>query len=154
MRADQLQKAARDMGISFSSAVIMRCRYLVSVISDNENYIYGKSDDIPAMTIPAALTEIISIKRHEYRYKRGITRKDGITDEMIQRARDYPITELIEFKRGTALAFCHDDHSPSLRLWKSGNKATCYPCAKSFNPIDILMERDGLSFIDAVKCLQ
>lgn len=154
MRADQLQKAAGDMGISFASAVIMRCRYLVSVISDNENYIYGKSDDIPDMTIPAALTEIISIKRYEYRYKRGITRKDGITDEMIQRARDYPITELIEFKRGTALAFCHDDHSPSLRLWQAGNRATCYPCGKSFNPIDVLMERDGFTFIEAVKQLQ
>ena len=37
-----------------------------------------------------------------------------------------------------------------MRLWKSGNKATCYR-VKSFNPIDVLMERDGLSFIDAVS---
>ena len=45
-------------------------------------------------------------------------REGEITQEMIQRAKDYPIDGLIEFVRGSAIAWCHDDKTPSLRHFK------------------------------------
>ncbi len=77
-----------------------------------------------------------------------------VTDEMIEYARNYPIEQLVQFdQRGKALAFCHADNHPSLSWHRAKNRATCFPCAKSFNPIDILVERDGYGFRDAVKAL-
>jgi DNA primase len=71
---------------------------------------------------------------------------------MIAAAKETPVTNLIEFDRnGKALAFCHDDKTPSLSYNKKANRAHCFPCGKSFNAIDILMVRDNYSFINAVK---
>lgn len=78
--------------------------------------------------------------------------KGSITPEMIQRARDHPIQDLITFdNHGHATAWCHQDRRPSLTLWKGHNKATCFPCGRTYGPIDVLIERDGLSFPDAVR---
>jgi hypothetical protein len=80
---------------------------------------------------------------------------DEITDDMIQTAREYPIDRLIDFDRqNRAIAFCHPDKTPSLMWWRKGNKSHCFPCGKSFDTISVLMERDGMSFFDAVKRLQ
>ncbi len=82
--------------------------------------------------------------------------KDGdITEEDIARAREYPITQLIEFNKfGKAHAFCHEDKNPSLSYWKAGNKCRCFVCNITFDPIAVLMERDSMNFIDAVKKLR
>lgn len=77
-----------------------------------------------------------------------------ITDEMIAQAKDYPVERLVEFDRsGKALAFCHDDKSPSMNWNRKANRAHCFPCGKSFNAVDILMVRDGFTFVNAVKHL-
>ena len=76
-----------------------------------------------------------------------------ITDEMIETAREYPITKLLDFHKGRCEAFCHESDSFSMSYNRKVNKAHCFVCNKSFNPVDVLMERDGMSFIDAVKQL-
>lgn len=76
-----------------------------------------------------------------------------ITDEDIARAKDYPVDQLVEFYKGKAVAWCHADKSPSLHHNRKGNRAHCFPCGKSYNGIDILMTRDGMTFIEAVKFL-
>jgi len=71
---------------------------------------------------------------------------------MIQ-ARQYPIEQLIEFDRQhKAVAFCHADDAahPDLSWWRQKNLAHCFCCGTTFNPIDVLTQRDGLSFRDAV----
>lgn len=78
---------------------------------------------------------------------------EDITDADIENARAYPIHLLIDFNHGRATAFCHDDRSPSLHHWKKGNKARCFVCDKTYNPIDVLMERDKMSFPEAVRSL-
>lgn len=78
----------------------------------------------------------------------------AITDDMIQQARDYPISSLIEFDRaGKAIAWCHDDKSPSLHHHKQANRAHCWPCNQSFDTISVLMQRDGMTFTAAVRDL-
>jgi hypothetical protein len=79
---------------------------------------------------------------------------DHVTDEMIQRAKVYPIDKLIDFHKGAAIAWCHDDRNPSLTWDRKRNRAKCWPCDKSFDPIQVLRDRDGLSFQEAVRRLQ
>ena len=78
-----------------------------------------------------------------------------ISEADIAKAKDYPITQLIEFdKFGKALAFCHEDTKPSLSYWAKANNCRCFACGESFDPIAVLMKRDGMSFIEAVKKLR
>jgi len=79
---------------------------------------------------------------------------DAITDEHISNARRYPIERLIEFKKGKALAFCHDDSNPSLSLHSKSNTCRCFTCDKSFDSISVLMVRDKMTFLQAVRQLQ
>ena len=75
-----------------------------------------------------------------------------ITSEMIEQARAYPIQNLIDVKRGKARCPFHEDRNPSLGI--KYNRYFCFSCGAKGNVIDLLMNRDNLSFIDAVKALQ
>lgn len=84
----------------------------------------------------------------------GKTRKgNGITDEMIQQAREYPFEKLIEIGRG-GMVRCpfHQDKSPSMYIRRGF--AYCFGCGRSWNPIDWVMEKEGVDFIEAVRRLQ
>lgn len=75
----------------------------------------------------------------------------AITDSDVEQARAYPVDQLIKFTRGKATAFCHADKSPSMFHGFRLNLACCPVCDRTFNPIDVLVHRDGYNFIDAVK---
>lgn len=84
----------------------------------------------------------------------GKARKgNGITDEMIQRAREYPFEKLVEIGRG-GMVRCpfHGDKSPSMLIRRGF--AYCFGCGRSFNPIDWVMEKEGVDFVEAVRRLQ
>lgn len=102
----------------------------------------------------------LTAEARELRYLSRVSRPGyrpavgAITDEMIEQARQYPIENLIEFiRQHKAAAWCHDDKSPSLSWFRAKNLARCFPCSISFNPIDVLVQRDGMSFRDAVRQL-
>jgi len=77
--------------------------------------------------------------------------KSEITDDMIQRAKEFPITELIENKRGMALCFNHPDKRPSLNLNK--NFAYCHSCGYQADTIKLFMDLYNVDFKTAVKIL-
>ena len=79
---------------------------------------------------------------------------EKISPQDIEQARSYPIDRIITFNNGVAEAWCHADKNPSLTLWKDKNVAYCFPCHKVFDPIQAVMERQGLSFTEAVKMLR
>ena len=79
--------------------------------------------------------------------------RSDITDDMIERAKLYPVDKLIDFTRGKAICFNHDDRAPSMYHATRAQRANCPVCDRSFNAIDILMERDGMNFKAAVKQL-
>lgn len=145
MNTYQITTKAAEFGISVDSAIMMRIRYLVDLCGAWDDYMAGKSDEIPEDTAMDALYEIDRLKK----YRR--TNKTPITDEMIEAAKQYPIERLIDFTHGVSLAWCHEDKRPSLSWWKDGNRARCFVCDQTFNPIDVLTERDGMTFIQAVK---
>jgi hypothetical protein len=164
-RYPQIIDMASQFGIPARSAVWMRMRFLTAKQEENKKTLEWMDRQLVTRWEYAfhAITKeeldeedkksqraISALKDAE----RGIERRGAITDDMVARAKEYPIAELIDFDRtGASIAFCHPDQRPSLRMMKGKNAAYCFPCAKKFDPIDILRERDGLSFHDAVRRL-
>jgi hypothetical protein len=95
-------------------------------------------------------------KEHE-RLKEHIRRagtplKGAITPEQVSRAKGYPISELVDIRGGKALCPFHDDHHPSMGI--KNNRYRCFACGEAGDTISLLMKREGLDFIKAVKRLQ
>jgi len=74
-----------------------------------------------------------------------------VTDEMIQRAKEFPITELIEHKRMWALCPFHPDTKPSLFL--KNNFYHCFVCEANGDTIDLVKQIYSVDFKTAVKVL-
>lgn len=78
--------------------------------------------------------------------------KGSITTEMIEAAAQYPIEKLVEFQGGKAICFNHKEKTPSMTQFR--NKCHCHgSCGRSWSTIDVCMERDSMSFVEAVKIL-
>lgn len=79
----------------------------------------------------------------------------GVTPEMIDAAKAVPLDTLMEFNRqDKAICPFHDEKTPSFRYNREHNFAYCFgACARAYDSIDIIRERDGLGFVDAVKSL-
>lgn len=75
-----------------------------------------------------------------------------ITDEMIASAKEYPIDYLITVKNKKALCLFHDDHHPSLAVFKD-NRFKCFSCGESGDVISLAMKIKSINFIEAVKFL-
>lgn len=102
--------------------------------------------------IAKAQREITSLRDKER--GRSKVSADTITDAMIEAARAVPVNTLVDFGRGGKVkAWCHDDRNPSMYHGTRSNRAVCPVCDKKFGPIDVLVERDGMSFAEAVRYL-
>jgi hypothetical protein len=83
----------------------------------------------------------------------------GITEEMITRAREYPITELYteltgnRVGKGNVTCPFHKDTNPSMSL-KKHNRYKCFSCDEGGDTIDLYMKLNECRFVDAVKALQ
>ena len=77
--------------------------------------------------------------------------KGKITEEQIQRAKEYPFKDLIETKGDFALCPFHSERKPSFYI--KNNWGYCYGCGWHGDTIKFLMERDGLTFQEAIKYL-
>ena len=78
--------------------------------------------------------------------------KDPITPLRVEQARQYPISELLEIKRGTTLCLWHDDHRPSMKIYRD-NHVYCFVCNRRADSIDIYMSLNGVGFREAVRKL-
>ena len=153
-------KTADEMGVARKLALWHRCNFLKSEIRKCADKIVSFDLDDPVARAMARIEQdtvflpLAKELRAVALAMRGDEPKPGaITDEMIEQARQFPITNLIHFTRGAALAFCHPDKKPSMTHFIKGNRAHCWPCGKSYDPIGVLMTRDGMNFKDAVRQL-
>ncbi len=82
--------------------------------------------------------------------------KDRITEDEKMRARRYPFQKLIQFNReGFAPCPFHAERTPSLHLKRSANIIYCFgACGRGWDTIGYLMEREGITFPEAVRRLQ
>ena len=156
-----LQRMARDTGLTLLECQQHRIAYLkrhIEELSQNAQWLSTDDGELSPIFCRQVCEEIISESK-ELRHLIFISRPNykrltgTITAEMIEAAKRVPVEDLVEFHRGKALAFCHEDKYPSLSLYQAKNFCRCFVCSKSFNPIDILIHRDNYSFIDAVRRL-
>ena len=84
----------------------------------------------------------------------GIPVEGRITREDIERAKEYPFDQLVDFKNNFALCPFHSEKTPSLHWNKDKNKVHCFGCIKSWDTIQFVRETQGLSFQQAVNFLK
>lgn len=79
----------------------------------------------------------------------------ALTDAMIEAAKSYPITDLVDtpIKGGMTRCPFHDDKTASLSL-RRYNRYRCFGCDERGSVIDFYMKVNNVKFIDAVKALQ
>jgi len=143
---------AKRFGISKKAAARMRERYLKQQLIDLLKSWAKQPSGIVMIWIREIMEEIADIRvKRETVVKHN---RSKVTEEMIAEAKEVLITEVVQFNRyGKAIAWCHDDNRPSLFHGDKRNIAVCPVCDKKFNAIDVLMERDGYTFLDAVRSL-
>ena len=163
-------QAARDMGVPVRYAVMRRLAFLQPQIKLLEREIWGARRRIERSRDPLvkALTEsfirdqekeLRPLKREATALLNHVNGKEtvqtpgGITPEMIDQARQYPITSIIDFPKGRHRC-CpfHEDSNPSMALYD--NHVHCFVCNRSWDSISAVMELDVVSFREAVLALQ
>lgn len=150
-------RAAKLHGILPVAALRVRARFLKENCQAWADYVNRNPESLSTLVALEWLEDdaraLVEIQDAIANLEKIKDATNGITPEMISRARDYPVDSLVDFKRGKTAAWCHEDRNPSMYHGTRTNTAVCPVCDKKFDSIGILMERDGLSFIDAVNNL-
>lgn len=87
----------------------------------------------------------------------------GITESMIETAKEYPIAEIIDTKtyhgsgKWVACTYCplpdhQGERTPSFYIDKN-NRWRCFGCQAQGSAIDLYMQINGVNFIQAVKAM-
>lgn len=76
---------------------------------------------------------------------------EGITDDMIQQAREFPIDQLIEVKNNWAICPFHNDKNPS--AYCKNNYLYCFSCKEQADTIKLYQHLYNCDFKTAVKNL-
>jgi len=145
--------AAVKMGINPKAAASMRIRFLKQQLEPLLRGYSQKPHPILLHWIADTFEEIAWCMKKANR-RVNTSQKNGIDDGMIEVARNADVRSVVDFKRGKAVAWCHEDKNPSLYYANRINRAICPVCDKKFSALDVLISRDGYSFIDAVRSLQ
>ena len=103
-----------------------------------------------SLSLTECIEEIIILKS----FGQGSRAAAAISDEMIEAARDYPISQMFDFKRGRTRCPFHNSKGDDLSHHAKSNRVHCFgSCGRSWGTIDVAMDRDGMTFIEAVKHL-
>ena len=130
--------------------------YEQKLVEAQKSYATQFKNDSPYWIRQMSQEKIIRIVNHlkslksELRYRQS-GKGNGITPDMIIRAKEYPLENLVEANHQKALCPFHDDKNPS--MWIKKNFYYCFSCSANGDVIDFVMRRDGLSFQEAVKKL-
>jgi len=170
MTLNSTLQAAREMGVSERYAIMRRLAFLQPNIKHLEREIWGARRRIERSRDPLikALSEsfirdqekeLRPLKRETTALLNHVNGKEtvqtpgGITPEMIDQARQYPITSIIDFPKGRHRC-CpfHEDSNPSMALYD--NHVHCFVCNRSWDSISAVMALDVVSFREAVLALQ
>lgn len=97
--------------------------------------------------------KIIGDCEKRIRLLKPVKSKNGITDEMIQQAKQYPISELLTkpIRGNITNCIAHEDKNPSMNI--KNNWAFCYACKFKGDSISVYMRLNGVDFKTAVKNL-
>jgi hypothetical protein len=143
-------RRAKELGISRLAASRMRRRYLLPVLGA----LILDGSPVALFWSREVMEELAYLERNERFEPLLPAYQNSITDEMIEQARNIPVTEVVQFNRfGKAHAWCHQDRNPSLTYMTRTGLAWCAACGKYHDAIGVLMTRDNLSFHEAIRTL-
>jgi hypothetical protein len=133
--------------------IVYRCLYLYAkyeIVVGEGNLV---AMDLLGGRLKEEIKKLVKIENELY-FTKPTTKKKGneITDDMIERARQYPYGDLIELKRNMAVCPFHEDRSPSFSV--KNNHGKCFSCQWHGDPISFYMEKQGVGFQEAVRALQ
>ncbi len=77
--------------------------------------------------------------------------ENKITPYMIEKAKNYPIGNLLGTDKNIINCPFHEDKHPSAGI--KNNKLHCFTCGETWSGLDIIMKQQGLNFPDAVRRL-
>lgn len=141
---------AREFNINKLAAARMRARFVLESI---DVYIEDGSS-LCLYWAKEELYDLIDLLANSgFTVSDILSTANNVTDDMIEHAKAYPVDRLIEFTRGKAKAFCHEDANPSLIYLDKKGIAWCPVCNVYYRSIDVLIKRDGYLFVDAVRYL-
>ena len=165
MSYEKVKDKANELEAPLIWALKKRRGYLNDVITQNEKSIMGSikklagSDELYRGLLNRRIADDskmikdagFELRRLDPTWK---PRKNGLTDEMIERAREYPIKALLPnpVKRNMTSCCFHNDKHPSMYI-NDSNYAYCFSCNKGWNPIDFIMSIKGYDFKETVKYL-
>ncbi len=127
-------------------------KYQADMITNLSNSSYGtkefviKSLQESSDRIKKIQKEIIVIEHWDN------IKNNSLNPEMIWRAKEYPIENLIEVKRGMALCINHLERNPSMNC--KNNFVYCHSCGFTGDTITVVMKLENLNFVEAVRRLQ
>ncbi len=166
----QIFPESKSVAKKYLEEEIVQCRKDLNtaeeIEKECENVIYRKSSK-ENEEFWRGVAYIFFIKPHregrEEKIKRNgfhllsLNRKDvptkGISQSDIERARQYPIDNFIDFKHKVASCIWHNERTGSLHYYKKTNTVYCFGCGKSADVIDVYMKIHGCNFLTAVKAL-
>ena len=148
----QVKKRAMEDGKSVTGALKARMTFLALEIVKWVEYIEEQHNDVPYGDIDANLDEIKAMYS-ALKTLYEVPSKNSITPQMIDLAKTFPIGHLVEFVHGKCHCPFHDDKTPSAYYATRTNYLNCPVCNDRWNPIDILVKRDELNFLEAVRTL-
>jgi hypothetical protein len=132
---------------------------LVEVQQYNEDVIYRKAnkdnewfwrDIIESFNnITRKATDTI-IKRNTF----ILENKSDSFPATIEKAKQYPITSLLEFKGGKTLCIFHPDKKPSLYYYEKTNTCYCFSCHTYADSIKVYQQLKQCTFNQSLKALQ
>lgn len=73
------------------------------------------------------------------------------TSDMVSRAKEYPITNLLEFKQNKAICPFHNEKTPSFQYYPDTNTCYCFGCNQVADSIEVYKKINNCSFIEAVN---
>lgn len=124
-----------------------KARYVELMRDDPENIEVGFLVDEAKRFVK----QLESFKKE--REARESNRKDEITPEMVDRAREYPIEQIVPKERnGRAKCVFHAGEDGNMDIRK--NFAHCYVCGAHGDPIDVYKAVHGVGFREAVLAMQ
>lgn len=86
--------------------------------------------------------------------------KDRITEADIDRAKEYPLDQLItqRLQRAGRDFVCqcpfHEERTPSFHIYTKNNRYFCFGCGKYGDAITYVIEAEKIEFVEAVRRLQ
>ena len=80
-----------------------------------------------------------------------IKKRNSLSSDVVENAKAYPMTNMIEFKQNKACCPFHNEKTPSFTYYPENNTAYCFGCSKVADSIEIYQHIHNCSFKKAVE---